>query len=226
MQLYLSDEQIDNIRSEHERKALLAKQKIGEGALNNVRALVLAKMKKEKDIQVKYYQAQKKADAERKNRSIWQVALMDASQSHGELSLSWKPMGYIDPVVFEFKANFGSDLLALRLIGLELHELPKNFGDKLVSLEFLSLSNNELTYLPDSFVNMTRLREINLLHNKLECLPQRIGLMCSLLKLEIANNHLKKLPITFGALNLLERIDLECNHLQVSLSYLFIYFSF
>ena len=226
VQLYLSDEQIDNIRSEHERKALLAKQKIGEGALNNVRALVLAKMKKEKDIQVKYYQAQKKADAERKNRSIWQVALMDASQSHGELSLSWKPMGYIDPVVFEFKANFGSDLLALRLIGLELHELPKNFGDKLVSLEFLSLSNNELTYLPDSFVNMTRLREINLLHNKLECLPQRIGLMCSLLKLEIANNHLKKLPITFGALNLLERIDLECNHLQVSLSYLFIYFSF
>jgi len=213
IKLYLSDEQVDKIRQTHERRHALATGK--EANLKDIRQIVLQKMKKEKDFEVQQHRARMKAELERQNKSIWQRVLMDASLTHGHLSLSWQKLGYIDPVVFDFADNFGYSLVSLRLIGISLKVLPENFGLMLTQLEFLSLSNNELTYLPDSFVQMTSLREVNLLKNKLVKLPERIGLMCSMQKFDVANNYLRALPVTFAALNLMQRVDVECNKLQV-----------
>ena len=213
IKLYLSDEQIDKIRQIHERRHAIASGQ--EADLKDIRQIVLKKMKKEKEFEVQQHRARMKAELERQNKNVWQRVLMDASLTHGHLSLSWHKLGYIDPVVFDFANNFGYSLVSLRLIGIGLKHLPEDFGFQFTQLSFLSLSNNELTYLPDSFVQMTSLQEVNLLKNKLEKLPERIGLMSSLQKLEVANNYLRALPITFAALNLMQRIDVECNKLQV-----------
>ena len=211
--LYLSDDQIDKIRQLHERRHALTTGV--EADMKDVRQLVLQKMKREKEREVQQYRARMKAEKERENKNLWQRVLMDASLSHGHLTLAWQKLGYIDPVVYDFPVNFGYSLISLRLIGIGLTHLPDDFGSRFMRLEILSLSNNELVYLPDSFVQMTSLREVNLLKNKLERLPERIGLMCSLQRLEVANNSIKALPITFGALNLMERMDVECNKLAV-----------
>eukprot|EP00605_Chrysophyceae_sp_TOSAG23-4_P001691 GSChrysophyteH1.ASY1.ANO1.1859.1 assembled CDS len=213
--LYLSDEQIDNIRQKHERSYKSAFNQSPEKDTKDVRHLVLDKMRKEKELEIKQHKARLKAELEQKNKNIWQRALIDADMSGGHLSLTWQNMGVIDPVVFQFNKNFGTDLQSLRLIGVDLKELPEQFGLYLTQLKFLNLSNNKLTYLPESFVQMSSVVEINLLKNQLTCLPDRIGLLCHLEKLEIANNCITQLPITFAALNMISRIDIECNKLCV-----------
>ncbi len=213
--LYLSPEQIDSIRLAHERRHNRAIGNSPEKDSKDIRHLVLKKMRKEKEQEIKQHKARVKAEVEQKNKNVWQRVLMDADMAGGNLSLSWQHMGCIAPVVFDFSKNFGRPLMSLRLIGIGLKELPLEFGSYLTNLHFLSLANNELTYLPESFVQMTSLREINLLKNRLTCLPEKIGLLCSLQKLDIANNYLTRLPITFAALNMMDRIDLECNKLAV-----------
>jgi Leucine-rich repeat (LRR) protein len=141
--------------------------------------------------------------------------MQEASGSLGHLRLQWNALETIDPVLYEFEDKFSMKLRSLRLVGVQLRELPTDFGNHLMGLEILSLCNNDLIYIPDSVVNLTNLRELNLIYNKITHLPARIGLMCSLERLFITNNSLLQLPITFGALNLLTLVDIECNSLTV-----------
>lgn len=125
-------------------------------------------------------------------------------------------IGYVDPCVYEYRELFGKQLVTLRLIGIALTTLPDEIGYKLRSLSVLNLSNNHLSTLSDSVVQLTNLKELHLTNNKLLKLPERIGQMGnSLTRLEIANNMLDRLPATLASLTRLERIDAECNKISI-----------
>ncbi|RYH29723.1 leucine-rich repeat domain-containing protein [archaeon] len=158
----------------------------------------------------------RKGNLEDKKKSIiWQTALYDASIQDGDLRLTWNPLKVIDDVIYTFHTSFGFHLRSVRLVGIELSDLPSEFCTELPKLEILSVENNLLTSLPDTLTTLTSLRELNLVNNKLEYLPDRIGFLCSLQKISLNNNCLRALPASFGALNNIERLDLECNYLSV-----------
>ena len=147
---------------------------------------------------------------------FWKAAALEASRQNGQLELSWnKELSVIDPFVYKYKENFGSNLRSLRLVGLSLTTLPDEFCVNLSNIDTLSLANNQLTTLPDNFILLTNLQILNLLNNGLKELPERFGLLCSLRNLEIANNKIESLPITFAALHLLIKVNFECNKLKV-----------
>ena len=158
----------------------------------------------------------RKGKLEEKKKSIlWQTALYDASMQNGDLRVTWNPLKVIDEIVYTFHASFGFHLRSVRLVGIELSDLPAEFCTQLPRLELLAIENNFLTSLPDTLSTLTCLRELSLVNNKLESLPDRIGYLCSLQKITLNNNCLKALPATFGALNNIERLDLECIHRSV-----------
>ncbi len=156
-----------------------------------------------------------KKTEERRKKMIWQNAMYDASLQAGSLRINSTKLEFIDPMLYDYQNNFGQALKTLRLVGIELNEIPAEFGTKLMTLEILSLANNNLIQLPDSIVHLTNLKELYLMYNKIQTLPERIGYMCSLQKIGISNNCINTLPITFGALNTMQKVDLECNLLTV-----------
>lgn len=151
----------------------------------------------------------------KQRRQKWTDALMNASSLDGDLRLCWTPIYSIDPVVYELQKKYNLRLLHVRLIGIELKELPEEFCTSLPHIESLSLENNHLTHLPESITTLSNLKELLLAYNKLEYLPERFGFLYSLEKFQINNNCLQRLPITFAALNKIKRLDFECNQLVV-----------
>ena len=77
--MFLSEEQIDGIRAATERRAAHHDSKE-----ENMRALVLKKMKKERDIQQRHYAATKRADELRRIKTIWIKACEDV-QVHARI---------------------------------------------------------------------------------------------------------------------------------------------
>ena len=73
--------------------------------------------------------------------------------------------------------------------------MPPAIG-KLVSLEVLTLDGCALTSIPDEFVLMTRLMEVNLGNNELTKLPESIGRMTRLTVLNVMDNKLTDLPLS------------------------------
>lgn len=150
----------------------------------------------------------------RQVRLIWQEAMYEASLTKGVISISWKSVPFIDPVLYDFHHKFGKPLVHVRLIGVKLKVLPEEFALTFRELEALSLENNQLELIPDNVTQLTQLRELYLANNFLRHLPERIGYLCNLTQLSLNNNRLESLPATFSALNMIRRIDLECNNLR------------
>ncbi len=152
---------------------------------------------------------------ERRKKLIWEEAVLEAGMQKGNLIITWKPIHTINPIIYDFEKNQSRKLVSLRLVGVELLELPEDFGLELRQLEILSLENNKLEFLPDSITEMIELVELNLSFNRLRFLPERTGFLFKLRSMPLNNNQLTQLPITFGALTALEKLDLECNFLEV-----------
>ena len=158
---------------------------------------------------------QEKADA-KKLANLWRNACVEAAEYGGRFELSWRKLGVVDPVMYNFEANYGMPLKAMKLVGLGLTELSEEVPQRMNTLEVLSLACNQLTALPDNFVMLTKLKKLNLLKNKLTELPARIGALShTLTTLDVANNQLTRLPLTFAALRLMTVVNLECNKLTV-----------
>lgn len=152
---------------------------------------------------------------ERRLKLIWEESMYDASIEQGNLRIAWKPIYSVSSSIYGFKGSYGMNLLHLKLIGVELKELPADIGDNLLDLMTMSLENNKLTCLPNSITKLINLKELNVSYNAIKYLPDRVGFMYSLVSFRLNNNQLEELPITFGALTSLEKVDIECNKIKI-----------
>ena len=86
-----------------------------------------------------------------------------------------------------------TNLRGLHVDDNQLTTLPDTIGN-LTKLQYLVLENNPLTTLPDTIGNLTNLRELNVVNNKLTTLPDTIGNLTKLQYLVLENNPLTNLP--------------------------------
>jgi internalin A len=100
----------------------------------------------------------------------------------------------------------------LNVASENLTELPESIG-QLTRLSTLNLSNNQLTSLPESIGQLTRLSTLNLSNNQLTSLPESIGQLTQLRILNLSNNQLTSLPESVGRMANLGWLYLDDNKL-------------
>uniref|UniRef100_H3GP22 Uncharacterized protein n=1 Tax=Phytophthora ramorum TaxID=164328 RepID=H3GP22_PHYRM len=139
------------------------------------------------------------AALELENEKLWTPFAREAKQT-GELNIAWKEargfFTWMRVLVFR-------DLLALRITGHDLRELPESLPAALPSLEVLSLISDGLERLPDSIGTLKYLTELDLTKNRLRL--KTLNLSCNLLE---------KLPEDFGKFDRLDKFWLERNALK------------
>ena len=142
----------------------------------------------------------------------WLIATQ--AREAGELNMLNKGAGDFPDQIYDFHANYGRPLKALRFVAHGLDRFPERAGQELTQLTQLTLASNRLTELPDSICDLAKLSALNLLRNQLTELPDRLGDLSHLRHLDIATNRLQTLPLTFGNLTRLERVVADCNDLR------------
>ena len=95
---------------------------------------------------------------------------------------------------------------------LNLTELPESLG-QLTRLQSLKLSGNQLLTLPESLGQLSRLRLLDLSHNRLTTLPESLGELKQLQQLYLTHNQLTSLPESLGELKQLQQLYLAHNQL-------------
>jgi hypothetical protein len=86
-------------------------------------------------------------------------------------------------------------------------------GENVCCVEYLGLDDNQLTTLPESMQNLTKLLDLYLDNNELRFLPEWFGALISLETLWLSGNHLTKLPDSFVELEALQSVLLMENRL-------------
>ncbi|KAF0746501.1 hypothetical protein AaE_008103, partial [Aphanomyces astaci] len=129
---------------------------------------------------------------------------------HNELNIAWK--GDLDIFHWARVLPF-RELVALRVTGHALVDMPSELPTQLPALQVLCLISNALETLPDNIGLLTRLVEMDLTKNKLKVLPDSICDIKTLTFLNLSNNLLEALPSRFGDLVRLEKVWVEGNQL-------------
>jgi hypothetical protein len=144
------------------------------------------------------------------NEKLWAPFAHEAKQS-GELNIAWKQArGFFTwERVLPFR-----DLLALRITGHDLRELPDDVFTALPALETLSLIADGLERLPENIGTLRNLTELDLTKNRLRELPASLTKLTGLRKLNLSCNVLETLPEDFGKLEHLEKLWFERNALK------------
>lgn len=114
----------------------------------------------------------------------------------------------------------------------QLESLPREFGNLCPNLENLYLQHNQMSFLPESCANLTKLRELGLTSNQflefpdpvqyhinleilsLQCnsirrVPSNIAYCVKLKSLYLANNPLERLPPALGLITSLQALTLD-----------------
>lgn len=118
-----------------------------------------------------------------------------------------------------------------------IRKLSDMFFQEFIDLKHLLLNNNQITKIPDSIINLKKLRslsmasnylnhisdsifklqnihELNFANNDLENLNPLISNLSNLEKLNLSRNYLTNLPSTFRSLRKLKNLDLSLNQLK------------
>jgi len=116
--------------------------------------------------------------------------------------------------IYKLSKTKKEQITTLDLSRKGLTRLPDDIFDGFSNLKTLYLSDNQLTELPDSIGNLTKLERLSLVMNQLTELPEWIGNLTNLIKLELNINQLTELPDSIGNLTNLERLYLDGNPWQ------------
>ena len=122
--------------------------------------------------------------------------------------------GSIPPInddVFDGNYRYNGDGVLILLDHNQLTSLPDSFIN-LPNISGLSLKNNQLTVLPNNFGSLDIKGELNLSFNQLTSLPETFGDL-SEISLFLQNNQLTTLPNHFISLKLREALNLSHNQL-------------
>jgi LysM repeat protein len=95
----------------------------------------------------------------------------------------------------------------------DLTELPESIG-QLTKLVKLYLNDNELEAIPESIGRLTNLQHLDIGGNQITIMPESIGELRNLQSLYISRNQLSKLPESIGWLTNLRALDLNRNQLS------------
>jgi Leucine-rich repeat (LRR) protein len=96
----------------------------------------------------------------------------------------------------------------------QLTELPESLG-QLTRLQTMDLSGNQLTELPESLGQLMQLQTLYLSRNQLTVLPDWLGQLTELQELDLSRNQLAELPESLGQLTQLWALKLSNNRLTV-----------
>lgn len=98
------------------------------------------------------------------------------------------------------------------LNGNEITSLPDTMA-QLTKLKVADLNRNKLTHLPENIVNISTLTHLYLDNNQLTHLPEDIDALDNLYYLRAASNQLTRLPDNIGGLYNLQYLDVNYNKL-------------
>jgi Leucine-rich repeat (LRR) protein len=108
------------------------------------------------------------------------------------------------------------ELRNLRMLDLghnKLSQIPESLGGLEALTDFLYLHDNELTALPPSLRQLTRLCYLNISENKFEVLPESVTEMSGLIELRVTDNRLTGLPPSISGLTRLRELHVRNNRL-------------
>lgn len=153
---------------------------------------------------------QQSAASKLEEQEFW-APFAHQAETTGELNIAWKQASSC----FTWQRVLGfQNLVALRITGHQLQEIPEPLAFTLSSLETLSLIDDKLERLPANIGTLVHLTNLDLTKNRLKQLPASLTQLSALKVLNLSNNRLEDLPTTFGSLENLEKLWLECNQLQ------------
>ncbi|XP_067934863.1 uncharacterized protein [Watersipora subatra] len=102
-----------------------------------------------------------------------------------------------------------------------LHTVPE-VVTKLTSLEELDLSCNPINELPDSFIQLQKLKVLRITGNSvlsipfgLQTVPEVVTKLTSLEELDLSNNRINELPDSLGSLKSLRKLNLSGKPIEV-----------
>jgi len=117
----------------------------------------------------------------------------------------------------DYKINSNGNVIGLYLSAhsdmLYLFSIIDNI-DRLEHLEELTLSGCSMEAIPESILNLSRLKLINFRYNKIETLPNFIGRLSNLIYLDLSINKIQKIPKSIGCLKKLKIIWLYDNEIE------------
>lgn len=137
----------------------------------------------------------------------YRQALDDVANREPTIDLAYVGMSELDP-----RRHLHSAVVNLDIYNNALKRLPNQVGE-LLSLECLDASENDLTALPSSLMNLAQLVSLNVAGNRLTALPGDIHRLASLRHLNVSDNELDTLPTRIGGLGTLEELDVGGNKL-------------
>jgi Leucine-rich repeat (LRR) protein len=112
--------------------------------------------------------------------------------------------------------NFIYKVEKLKFLNLDsnnITDIPEIFVDTLSNINLLSFSNNNIKSLPKNIGNLKSLRALSLDENNITSLPESFGNLENLKDLYLEDNNITSLPESFGKLQNLLYLDLSNNNL-------------